>query len=260
MDLNLANRVALVAGSSRGIGRAIARAFLSEGARVVVTGRNADALLETVAAFENEFGRDSVLGWAGDLSQPQHISRVVEGTCHQWGRIDCLVANVGSGSGKRDWQFTSEDWYQAFEVNFWTSLRLVDAVLPAMLEARGGSITLIGSIVGLESVDAPLPYSAAKSTLMTYSKSLARRIGEYGIRVNCVAPGNILFPGGTWEKKLAQEPDRIRHYIESEVPLQRFGTPEEIAHVVVFLASEHAAFITGACIVADGGQTRSLPV
>jgi len=259
MDLNLANRVALVAGSSRGIGRAIARAFLSEGARVVLTGRNADALRETVAVFEHEFSRDSVLAWAGDLSQSKHISTVVEGTQRRWGRIDCLVANVGSGSGKRGWQLAAEDWYEAFEFNFWASLRLVDALLPAMVEAKGGTITFIGSIVGLESIDAPLPYSAAKSTLMSYSKNLARCVGEYGIRVNCVAPGNVLFPGSTWEKKLAENPQHFEQTIKGDVPLRRFGTPEEIANVVVFLASERAGFITGACIIADGGQTRSLP-
>src|SRR5262249_49485192 len=97
-----------------------------------------------------------------------------------------------------------------------------------------------------------------KAAVLSYGKNLARQLGPQGVRVNCVAPGNILFPGGSWEKKFAQQREHFQRYIETEVPLQRFGSPEEIADVVVFLASDRAAFVTGACVVADGGQTRSL--
>jgi 3-oxoacyl-[acyl-carrier protein] reductase len=256
MDLHLDAKVAFVAGSSRGIGRAIAQAFLVEGARVVVTGRDGDTLGQTVSAFEAEFGRERVLAQRGDLSQPEEISAALAATRERWGEIDCLVANIGSGTAKPGWQLSQADWDGVFDVNLWGSLRLVEAALPDMVQARRGSITLIASIVGLESVNAPLPYSAAKAALINYSKNLARQVGQYGVRVNCVAPGNILFPGGSWEKKLAQNPDRFQRYIETEVALRRFGTPEEIADLVTFLSSDRAAFITGACVVADGGQTR----
>ena len=258
MDLHLTDKVAFVAGSSRGIGHAIVHAFLTEGARAVVTGRQADSLAQTVAAFETEFGQDRVLAFRGDLSQPEQISAALTQTRERWGEIDCLVANIGSGTAKPGWQLNQADWDTVFEVNLWSSVRLVEAALPAMVQAQRGSIVMIASIAGLESVNAPLPYSGAKATLVNYSKNLARQVGQYGVRVNCVAPGNILFPGGSWEKKLAQNPEHFQRYIETEVALQRFGTPEEIANLVVFLSSDRAAFITGACVVADGGQTRRI--
>jgi 3-oxoacyl-[acyl-carrier protein] reductase len=258
MDLHCVDQVAFVAGSSRGIGRAIANAFLAEGARVVVTGRQADPVSQTVTSFAAEFGADRVLALAGDLSEPEQVAAAVRRTRGHWGAIDHLVANVGSGTSKPGWQLEPADWQTMFEINFWNSVRVVQAVLPHMVEAHRGSITLIASIAGVESVNAPIPYSTAKTALVGYSKNLARQVGVHGVRVNCVAPGNILFPGGSWEKKLAQNREQFERYIEAEVPLRRFGTPEEIADLVVFLASDRASFITGACIVADGGQTRGI--
>jgi 3-oxoacyl-[acyl-carrier protein] reductase len=258
MDLNLSEKVAFVAGSSRGIGYAIARAFLVEGARAVVTGRQAEPLNRAAAILDGEFGHERVLAYCGDLTRDEQIAESLAQTLARWGKIDCLIANIGTGIGKPGWQLSQSDWDITFEINFWSSIRLVQAALPTLVRAGSGSVTFIGSIVGLESTPAPLSYSAAKAALANYSKNLARQMGQHGIRVNYVAPGNVLFPGGSWEQKLAQEPERLRHYIETEVPLRRFGTPEEIADLVVFLSSDRAAFITGACVVADGGQTRGM--
>ena len=258
MDLDLAGRVAFVAGSSRGIGRAIAGAFLAEGARVVVTGRHADALSRTVRAFEEEHGEDNLLACPGDLSESGGISRALDATAQRWGKLDCLVANIGSGTAKPGWRLDQEDWDTGFDVNFQASVDLVQAALPAMVQARRGAVTFVSSIVGLEAVNAPLTYSAAKAALVNYSKNLSRQVGPDGVRVNCVAPGNILFPGGSWERKMAERGEFFTQYVKAEVPLQRFGTPEEVADLVVFLSSDRASFITGACIVADGGQTRGI--
>jgi 3-oxoacyl-[acyl-carrier protein] reductase len=103
-----------------------------------------------------------------------------------------------------------------------------------------------------------LPYSAAKAALLNYGKNVARAVGPHNVRVNCVAPGNILFPGGSWERHLLERHDDVQRQIEAEVPLQRFGRPEEVADLIVFLSSDRAAFMTGSCVVADGGQTRSV--
>ena len=258
MELDLAGKVAFVSGSSRGIGKAIARSFLSEGACVVVTGRRAESLTQTVGDFESDFGPGNVLGFQGDLTDPQQISHAVTATVERWGRVDCLVANIGSGISRPGWQLDEGDWDSAFEVNIASSARLVQAALPAMVNEGRGSIIFISSIVGLESVNAPLAYSAAKAALVNYSNNLARQLGPQGVRVNCVAPGNILFAGSSWEEKLADRREFFEEYVKREVPLQRFGTPEEVAGLVVFLASDRASFITGACIVADGGQTRGV--
>jgi 3-oxoacyl-[acyl-carrier protein] reductase len=140
-------------------------------------------------------------------------------------------------------------------LNFFSSVRLAQAAIPYM-QVSGGSIILVSSIVGIEATPAPLPYSAAKAALINYGKNLSRAVAEHKIRVNTIAPGNVLFPGGTWEKHLANRRESVEAYITAEVPMNRFGTPQEISNIVVFLASPAANFVTGGCYVVDGGQTR----
>lgn len=259
MDLELTNRVALVAGSSRGIGKAIAGALAREGCRVAVTGRDQTVVDETVLEIGQLTEPSRVAGVIGDLTETQAIARAIAAVRERWGSIDVLVANIGSGTARGGWNLEDDDWQRAFEVNLHASRRLVEAALPSMLEARRGSIVLVASIVALESVNAPLTYSAAKAALVSYAKNLARLIARRGVRVNAVAPGNILFDGGSWATKVAERREQVERYIDAEVPAGRFGRPEEIADAVTFLASDRASFITGACLVADGGQTRSYP-
>lgn len=258
MDLHLADKIVMVAGSSRGIGLATARAFLAEGCRVIVTGRETDSLTRARTVLESESDSDRILACEGDLGQAAVVKRVVSSIRERWGHLDCLVANIGNGRGTPGWDLEESDWTDLFERNLWVNLRLIREVLPAMTRAGRGSIVLTASVVGLESMSAPLPYSAAKAALINYSKNLARQMAQHNVRVNCVAPGNILFPGGSWDKHLAERRDEVLKYINSEVPMQRFGRPGEIADLIVFLSSERASFVTGACIVADGGQTRGL--
>jgi 3-oxoacyl-[acyl-carrier protein] reductase len=258
VQLDLANRVVLVGGSSRGIGRAIAQEFLREGARTVITGRDSTSLGRTSADLQDQFGRDRILAIGGDLTSQVDIERIVQTVAAAWGSIDTLVANVGTGRGTPGWATDAADWDRLFTMNVFGAARLVGAVVPAMVAAAHGNVILVGSIAGLEAHPAPLPYSAAKAALTNYAKNLARQLGPLGIRVNSVAPGNILFPGGSWERRQLERPDDVNRYIQDEVPLQRFGRAEEVASIVVFLASERAAFVTGACVVVDGGQTRKV--
>jgi 3-oxoacyl-[acyl-carrier protein] reductase len=257
LDLHLEDKVVLVAGSSRGIGLASVRAFLAEGCRTVVTGRDSIALAQARASLESDFSHERVMACEGDLGDPKTISEVLGSIGDRWGPPDCLVANIGSGRGPRGWDVEESDWDRLFEANLSCTYRLVQQVLPEMIRSRRGSIVLVASIVGLESTRAPLPYSAAKAALVSYGKNLAREVGPFNVRANCVAPGNILFPGGSWERHLAERGDELLREIHAEVPLQRFGRAEEVADLIVFLSSDRAAFITGSCVVADGGQTRS---
>ncbi len=259
MNLQLQNQVAFIAGSSRGIGRAIAAALLAEGARIVLTGRDEASLRATQAELATPETHDRILAVRGDFTHAETISRAFERTLAHFGQLDHLIANLGTGSGKPGWDQADEEWTRLFEMNFFASTRLTQAALPYLLKnERGGSILYISSIVAVEATPAPLPYSAAKAALNNYAKNLARQLGPQKIRVNTIAPGNILFPGGSWERHLANRRDAVEAMLRTEVPQQRFGTPEEIASLAAYLCSPQAAFATGACYVMDGGQTRTL--
>lgn len=256
MDLGLKDKVAFIAGSSRGIGFAIAGAFIREGAKVIITGRNLTALNEAAAALAAGSIPGRVLSIQADLTDPSEIEHAVEQSIAIFGRLEVVVANVGSGRAPSGWDVASDDWLSVLNLNLLSSMALARATLPHLISS-GGSLTFISSIAGIESINAPVPYSAAKAAVISAMKNLSRSLGANRVRVNAVAPGNILFPGGSWERKLAERREFFDQYVKSEVPLQRFGTVEEVADVVAFLASEKASFITGSCVVVDGGQTRS---
>lgn len=256
MNLGLQDQVVFVAGSSRGIGKGIAAVFLEEGARVVITGRDAGAV--AAAGSELSAGRaDRVMTFTGDLGQPSVAEEAHRQAVDRWGAVHALICNIGSGAAKNGWHLSAADWEHVFRVNLWAATGLVEVFLPKMVEAGRGSILFISSIAGLESLGAPIPYGAAKAALEQFSKDLSRRVGKHRIRVNTIAPGNILFPQGTWQRKLDADRAGVTSMITAEVPLGRFGTPEEIGAAAAFLTSDRAAFITGACLVADGGQTRA---
>ena len=193
----------------------------------------------------------------GDFTHAETITRALDLTVKHFGRLDHLVANLGTGTGKPGWDQSEEDWHRLFELNLFASTRLTQAALPHLLkQPAGGSILYISSIVALEATLAPLPYAAAKAALNNYAKNLARQLGPEKIRVNTLAPGNIFFPGGSWERHLANRKEAVEHMLQTDVPQRRFGSPEEIASLAAYLCSPQAAFTTGACYVMDGGQTR----
>jgi len=256
MSLELANQVCFIAGASRGIGLAIGQALLAQGSCVVLTGRDENCLR---AAFKlcEVVAADRVLSVQGDLTDNHVIASALEKTIKEFGHIDHLIANLGSGSGDLGWDQSDAEWMRLFEENFFASTRLARAVLPHLqANESGGSIIFISSIAGLESSMAPLPYSSAKAALISYSKNLARQVASLNVRVNTIAPGNIFFPGGSWDRHLQNRPGEIRAMLDSEVPQRRFGAPEEIASLAAYLCSPGARFATGGCCVMDGGQTR----
>jgi 3-oxoacyl-[acyl-carrier protein] reductase len=257
MDLELQDKVVFVAGSSRGIGLAIARTFLREGSKVVITGRSAESLDDARKLLKTESKAERILVIQGDMTKGKEIQHALDETVSVFGEIDGAVANIGSGVARGGWELDLEDWQSVLDTNLLGSMALASAVLTPLANRGGGTLTFVSSIVANEAVNAPITYSAAKAAVQNAMKNFSRLVGVQGVRVNAVAPGNVLFPGGSWEQKLAERPEFFEQYIQAEVPLQRFGNPEEIADAVVFLASARASFITGACLVVDGGQTRS---
>ena len=254
MDLKLKDKVVFIAGSSKGIGLAIAQAFAKEGAKIVITGRGSESLEK---AYHMLGKRDNVLKIQGDMTNPKTIDSALKKAVSHFGKINIVIANIGSGSGKNGFDLKFEDWQSMLTTNLFGSMMLAGKSIP-YLTKQGGSIIFISSIVGREAIGGPLPYTAAKAGLLHAMKQLSREVANKNIRVNAVAPGNIFFAGGSWQKKLAERKEFFKKYIATEVPMQRFGKPEEVADAVLFLSSEKASFITGACLVVDGGQTRSL--
>ena len=254
---DLSNKVACVSGSSRGIGKCIAYNLLLAGATVYLTGRSGADLEKTYHEFKQEFGA-RVFKFQGDLIKTEVIGELFNYIQENSKRIDIIVANIGSGKSQMGWDVPDNLWEESVEKNFYGAVRLSRESIHRMIPQKTGVILFISSIAGIETIAAPVPYSCAKAALLSYMKNTASIIAKHGIRMNAVSPGNIFFPGGTWEKKTKEDPLVIQRYIQDTVPLQKFGTPSDIANLVCYLVSENASFITGANFVVDGGQTRGI--
>jgi len=253
MKLGLEDRVALVTGASRGIGLAIAAALAAEGAKVALAARGTEALNAARAAIS---GQSSI--HIADVTDPAAAAALVQDVERQWGRLDVLVCNVGSGASVPPGKETAAEWSRLMDLNFFASTNTIEAARPLMARGSGDrSIICISSIAGMAALGAPVTYYAAKAALNATVRGLARPLALDGIRINAVAPGNILAADGTWARKLAENRAAVEDMLAREVALRRLGKPEEIADLVAFLASPRAAFITGSVMVADGGQLRS---
>ena len=251
MQLDLAGKTALVTGSSRGIGRAIAEVLHGEGCRLVLNGRNSVDLASAVAELQG------AVAVAGDVTRPDEARRIVADAAAAMGRLDILVCNVGSGRSVSPGLETHEEWQRVFALNLWSTTNMVDAA-GAALAATKGVVVCVSSICGVEVVSgAPLTYSASKAALNAYVRGIARPLGRQGVRINAVAPGNILFDGSVWSRKLSEDADAVQAMLNREVALARLGTPRDVADLVAYLASPRAGFVTGGVWAIDGGQVHA---
>lgn len=250
MDLRLTKKIVLVTGGSKGIGKGIAEAFLAEGAKVGIVARGQKELEKTKHDLPN------VEIFQGDLANPEERDAVFQAFIDTFGRIDILVNNVGGSSGSTTMETSINQFEEAMQLNYFSAVHFSKLSVPFMMEKNNGSIINISSIFGRESGGKPT-YNSAKAAMISFTKSLADELIEDGIRVNGVAPGSILHPTGNWQKRIEENPEKMKQFVEENIPAGRFGTVEEIANVVVFLASEQASWVVGATLNVDGGQSKS---
>ena len=256
MDLGLQDKVALVTGSSRGLGLASAKALAAEGARVMLTARGAEQLARAADEVVALSSTGAVRTTVADLATAAGVEHAVAATVDAFGRLDILVNNVGLGRGAGLLDTNDAEWAEAFDQTLYPSIRASRLAVPHMRKKGGGVIIFITSIWGRES-GGRMTYNAVKAAETSLAKSLAQQLARDNIRVVSVAPGSILFPGGSWHKRQQADPAGIDEFVRRDLPFGRFGRAEEVGDVVAFLASPRASWVSGASIVVDGCQSKS---
>ena len=286
MDLGLKGKAALLIGAGRGLGGAAALTLAREGCNVAVVARSRDAVEARAAACKNA-GAPKALAITADATDPAHLKRAIQTTADEFGGLDILVTLVGGSAPGGTADLSGADWEAAYERNFWPAIRASRYALPLLTASaarrgfaapmpageqpaagatepasplpvpREASVILhVASIWGREG-GGSLTYNTAKAALIALAHEQARELAPRGVRVLSLAPGSVLHPGGSWEKRLQRDPAGTIAFVQREIPFGRFGTAEELGDAIAFLVSPRASWIAGACVVVDGGQSRS---
>ncbi len=257
MDLGLTDKIAVITGSSRGLGLASARALVAEGCRVVLCARGAETLAEAALEVEAAARRPNMIATVqADVSTVPGIELVINRAVDAFGGLDILVNNVGKAAGSDLLGTSDAEWQAAFDETLFPAIRASRLAVPHMKQRGGGAIVMITSIWGRES-GGRMTYNAVKAAETSLAKALAQQLGPANIRVNSVAPGSIMFPGGSWHRRQQSDPAGLADMIARDLPFGRLGRADEVGTVVAFLASPRASWISGASVVVDGGQGKS---
>jgi NAD(P)-dependent dehydrogenase (short-subunit alcohol dehydrogenase family) len=249
---DLAGKVAIVTGSSRGIGLAIAAALAEHGAKVVISSRKQDACDEVAHAINAQHGEGTAIAVAASISDKEALQNLVDETRHQFGRIDVLVCNAASNPYYGPMAGITDDQFRKIlDNNVIANHWLISMVAPEMLERGEGSIVIVSSIGGLTSSTVIGAYNISKAADFQLARNLAAEFGPHGVRVNCIAPGLIRTD---FAKALWENPDTLKA-VTRHTPMRRIGEPREIAGAAVFLASPASTFMTGQAVIVDGGST-----
>ncbi len=255
MDLGLNGKKVYITASVNGIGKAAAKAFLREGATVIINGRNESRLTHALNELRESFGEKRVYAVCGDMSDEQEIKHAVTKIEEYVSDIDIVVGNLGTGKSVSDDKFDLQEWEYMLKMNLLSAVGLIQNAR-GLFSRNGGSIVLTASLAAHDRIGAPPAYAAAKAGIISLVKYAAPILWGDNIRINAVSPGNVFFEGGRWEELVRQDETGINVYIDKEVPMKRFGTAEEIAETIVFLSSGKSNFTTGTVVQVDGGQGK----
>jgi 3-oxoacyl-[acyl-carrier protein] reductase len=244
------NKNVLITGSSSGIGNVIGKKFLENKSNVIFTGRG--KLKDNFIQNKNKYKY-----FKGDLTIEKTIDELYKFVLKNFtSNLDILICNLGGGKIENKTKYTKKEWYNSFNLNFFSTVLIIQKLHSLLKNSSSPSIVCISSICGNSAIGCPITYSVAKAALNNYVKNYSKLIGKENIRINSISPGNIMFQGSTWEDKLEKYPEEISSYIENNVPLNMFGSPLHIADLVLFLSSPLSNFTTGANFVLDGGQSN----
>jgi len=249
MDLGLSGKKALITGSTRGIGRAIANLLADEGADLAICSRNQEEVDSAIAELSAKGVK--VTGAVVDVADKESYQAWIASAGEEMGGIDIFIPNVSAGGG----DMSEQGWLNNFNVDLLGTTRGVEAAMPFLEKSDAASIVVISSTAGVETFMGPAPYNAIKGALIIHAKQLSQALAPNGIRVNTVSPGPIYFEGGAWEF-IKENMSELYDATLADIPQGHMGSPEEIANSVAFLASPAASLITGVNLVADGGFTK----
>lgn len=250
MEPLIASKIAIVTGGTRGIGKAVVREFLTQGAHVYFTYSKSAQEAEAFSHSLKEEGWNNFEAIACSVTEPEQIRNMVSHIRQKYGRIDILVNNAGIAKGDRALLMKEDDWSHVLQTNLFGTFYMTKAAGRVMAAKKSGTIINIASVTAIQGTPGHINYAASKGGIIAFTKSIAMEFIAHGIRVNCVLPGLV-------ETEMASQiPQDIRNNYISQIPLRRMARPEEIAHVVCFLASNRASYIIGQSLVVDGGLTR----
>jgi 3-oxoacyl-[acyl-carrier protein] reductase len=251
MDLGLRGKKAIVTGATKGIGRAIVELLAAEGVDIGFCARNEDEVADATVALKQR--GVNVVGGSVNVRDADAYKAWLESTAEALGGCDIFIPNVSAGAGMD----SEKNWWRSFEVDVLHTVRGCETLMEHLKTSGSGAVVIISSTNALETFGGPMAYNAMKAGLINYAKNLAQFVGRHNVRVNTVCPGPIYFEGGAWEMIKGTNP-KFYEATEKAMPNRRFGSPEEIARTVAFLASPAASIITGANVVADNGYTKGI--